>query len=192
MNTSSSSTLPIDPRSGAAAQGGLPVEDDTSPSTPAGNAQAGTGAQTPTTLSGNAALASEDASINQSGKPHSDESRFDIPEFVRLKYPDLIPLVLETESMNDEERQYWFHILPIMTPEQVNKFRAILVNEKEQLAKLDHTYENELKNLNSKNSNVANIYKTKEKQKEIRKKEALDEVEEKAKEEDILKQLGSL
>ena len=48
-------------------------------------------------------------------------SKFDIPETVKQQYPDLIPLILQTESMTDDERQYWFQILPIMTDEQVKK-----------------------------------------------------------------------
>ena len=60
-------------------------------------------------------------------------TKFEIPETVRAQYPDLVPLILETESMNDDERRYWFQILPIMTPEQVLKLRDILANEKKQL-----------------------------------------------------------
>ncbi len=57
-------------------------------------------------------------------------SKFYIPAVVQEKYPNLVPLILETESMDDEEREYWFQILPIMTPEQVEKFREILISEK--------------------------------------------------------------
>ncbi|MBI4280922.1 glycoside hydrolase family 25 protein [Candidatus Uhrbacteria bacterium] len=63
---------------------------------------------------------------------------FDIPKSVEQEYPDLIPLILQTKSMNDDERQDWFQILPLMTDEQVQKLREILTNEKkEELGRLD-------------------------------------------------------
>ena len=77
-------------------------------------------------------------------------SKFDIPETVKQQYPDLIPLILQTESMTDDERQYWFQILPIMTDEQVKKLREILDNEKKQLENLDKKYDKEVKKINDK------------------------------------------
>src|SRR5439155_1544478 len=52
-----------------------------------------------------------------------------------------------SESMNDEERQYWIHILPIMTPEQVGNLREILENERKQLAAIDAKYQTEIDKL---------------------------------------------
>ena len=46
--------------------------------------------------------------------------------------------------MNDEERQYWINILPIMTPEQVANLKQILNNEKSQLAAIDQKYSKEI------------------------------------------------
>ena len=70
----------------------------------------------------------------------SSNSGVTISDDLRKKYPDLIDLVLKSESMNDEERQYWVNILPIMTPEQVQNLRDILDNEKKQLADIDKKY----------------------------------------------------
>ena len=42
--------------------------------------------------------------------------------------------------MNDEERQYWINILPIMTPEQIGNLQNILTSEKTQLAAIDAKY----------------------------------------------------
>ena len=67
-----------------------------------------------------------------------------IPEELKAKFPDLIDLILGSESMNNEERQYWINILPIMTPEQVQNLRDILDNEKKQLAEIDKKYATEL------------------------------------------------
>ncbi len=49
--------------------------------------------------------------------------------------------------MNDEERQYWINILPIMTPEQIQNLRDILENERKQLAAIDSKYQTEIEKL---------------------------------------------
>jgi len=67
-----------------------------------------------------------------------------IPDDVRAKFGEIIDLVLGSESMNDEERQYWINILPVMTPEQIQNLRDILENEKKQLKAIDEKYAKEL------------------------------------------------
>ncbi len=49
-------------------------------------------------------------------------------------------MILRSESMNDEERQYWVDILSVMTPDQTSQLRTILVNERDQLAAIDAKY----------------------------------------------------
>lgn len=63
-----------------------------------------------------------------------------IPPELAEKFPELIGLILRSESMNDGERQYWVNILPVMTPEQVQSLRDILENERTQLAAIDEKY----------------------------------------------------
>ena len=70
----------------------------------------------------------------------SQSGNLTIPDEIRAKFPDLIDLIVSSESMNDEERQYWINILPIMTPEQIENLREILQNEKKQLAEIDKKY----------------------------------------------------
>jgi hypothetical protein len=70
-----------------------------------------------------------------------------IPEDLRKKYPELIDLILGSESMNDEERQYWVNILPVMTPEQIQNLKDILSNEREQLAAIDRKYAKEIERI---------------------------------------------
>ena len=70
-----------------------------------------------------------------------------IPEELKQKYPALIELIISSESMNNEERQYWVNILPIMTPDQVENLRQILVNEREQLAAIDRKYAKEIEKI---------------------------------------------
>lgn len=73
-----------------------------------------------------------------------DSAGLQISDDLKAKYPDLIALILASESMNNEERQYWVNILPIMTPDQVQNLRDILQNEKDQLAAIDKKYSTEL------------------------------------------------
>lgn len=70
-----------------------------------------------------------------------------IPDDIQQKHPALIELILHSESMNDEERQYWINILPIMTPEQIENLRNILANEKEQLAAIDKKYSRQIEQM---------------------------------------------
>ncbi len=127
----------------------------------------------------------------QSSSKPATANNFDIPDLVKEKYADLIPMILKTESMNDEERQYWFHILPIMTPDQIEKFRGILVNESQQLSKLDEEYQTELKKLTGKPSSF-DPEKMQEKKRELNEEESKEESKEKAQEEEILKQLSDI
>ena len=129
------------------------------------------------------------------GKATSGQSlfdRFDIPDAVRQQYSDLIPLILQTESMNDDERQYWFQILPIMTEEQVKKLRDILMNEKNQLAQLDKDYEKELKRINEKHVGEWKAFEAKEKRQKLQAKEVATQKQEQSTEEDLLKKLQGL
>ena len=89
---------------------------------------------------------------NKSAEQYMKEAEglYIIPLLVRETFPDLIKLIYETESMNTEEREYWLQIMPIMTEEQIKKFRDILVNEKQQLDKLDQEYEQEMSKINMK------------------------------------------
>ena len=73
----------------------------------------------------------------KSGKSVTD---FKIPEKFLSSEPELISLVLRSESMNDDERQYWFNLLPIMTPEQIEKLRDILTRERAKLDEIEAKY----------------------------------------------------
>ena len=79
--------------------------------------------------------------------PPGQQSGLQIPEDVLKKHGDLIALIKQSESMNDEERQYWINILPTMTSEQVQNLRDILENERKQLAAIDAKYQTEIEKL---------------------------------------------
>ncbi|MEK7524377.1 MAG: hypothetical protein AAB588_05115 [Patescibacteria group bacterium] len=119
-------------------------------------------------------------------------NKFEIPETVRQQFPELIPLVLATESMNDEERQYWFQILPIMTQEQVAKLREILANEKKQLEKLDKDYKEDIKEINQKHVAEWKEFEAKEKRQKLKAEETKAESTEQEEEEALLKNLQNL
>lgn len=70
-----------------------------------------------------------------------------IPDDLKQKFPELIDLILKSESMNDEERQYWVNILPVMTPEQIQNLKDILTNERDQLAAIDKKYSKEIEKI---------------------------------------------
>ena len=59
---------------------------------------------------------------------------------IQAQYPDLIKMILKTESMDNKERQYWVDLLPIMTPEQIQNLFDILDNERKKLAEIDSYY----------------------------------------------------
>lgn len=70
-----------------------------------------------------------------------------IPDELKAKFPELLALLLQSESMNDEERQYWINILPIMTPDQIGNLNTILTNERQQLASIDQKYSKEIERI---------------------------------------------
>jgi len=109
---------------------------------------------------------------------------FLIPDSVRAQFNDLIELIMGSESMNDEERQYWFDILPVMTPDQVENLRSILTNEKTQLAAIDAKYAADSKN------NIDTVAIAEQRRESRQKRDAQEqshESEEALSEEDILK-----
>lgn len=117
------------------------------------------------------------------------EVKYIIPKLVREKFPDIVKLIYETESMNDEEREYWMQIMPIMTEDQILKFREILVNEKDQLAKLDKEYESEMQKSSKPAAPAIDEAKLKEKMQAIKTKEIVQEEQEKTDEQKLLQQL---
>lgn len=152
-----------------------PVNPVSNPAS-SGVPQAGTPVATGTATSGVATTAVNDKSYN-------------VPQVVLDKYPALVELIKKTESMTDEEREYWFQILPIMTEEQVNRLKGILEEEATQLAKLDDQYQDQLSKLNQKHLDEWSDFQRKKERVAVQEAEAQTEAQETAKEEDILKQL---
>ena len=79
-----------------------------------------------------------------------DGFTFTILDEIQWKYPELVDLVLGSESIDNNEKQYWFDILPSMTNEQIDRLFNILMTERRQLEELNIKYQEEIKNLNEK------------------------------------------
>lgn len=115
-----------------------------------------------------------------------------VPEEIKQKFPELLELIFGSESMNDEERQYWINILPIMTPDQIENLKGILVNEKEQLAAIDAKYTEEVSLIGAVQMAQRQEKERRAKRKEMEEKERKDSAAETEEEEALLKQIENL
>lgn len=104
--------------------------------------------------------------------------KFKISDEMLAEFKELIDLILWTESMDDDERQYWFDILPSMNDNQIDRLFNILNTEKKKLEKLEEKYQKEIKNLNEKHLIEWQEFQMKSSKKKIK------EQEEKEKEDD--------
>ena len=79
--------------------------------------------------------------------------------------------------MDDDERQYWFDILPSMTNEQIDRLFNILDTERKKLEALETKYQKEIKSLNEKHLIEWQEIQMKESKEKIKKAEAKDKKE---------------
>jgi len=76
--------------------------------------------------------------------------RVNVEKFSKL-YPDLIPLIMTTASMDDDEKVEWLKIqAPKMTDSQVARLHEILRTERDKLDSLEELYAEEMKRLSAK------------------------------------------
>ena len=122
----------------------------------------------------------------------SNNKRYEIPDDVKKKFPDLQDLITNSESMNEDEKDYWVQILPVMTEQQIVKLRNILLTEKQQLEQIDKEYQEDLNKLTDKHMIEWQELKMREKQEKIRQAEAKSEAEEEQKEAELLAKLSNL
>ncbi|OGJ57680.1 hypothetical protein A2881_04225 [Candidatus Peribacteria bacterium RIFCSPHIGHO2_01_FULL_55_13] len=112
-----------------------------------------------------------------------------IPPETQTTFPEILALIQGSESMNDEERQYWINILPIMTPEQVANLKQILANEKSQLAAIDKKYSKEISALGQEDLLRRADDQRRSRREELKSAERKDEETEDVKAEDLLKKI---
>jgi hypothetical protein len=115
-----------------------------------------------------------------------------IPEETGKRFPKLVEMVQKSSSMNQEERQYWIDVLPIMTDDQIKNLDEILTNEQKQLARAEEDYS---KQVNEKTAPIAkkfDVTKVKEKKRILTAAEKKSEKQEQKEEENILKKLEEI
>ena len=123
------------------------------------------------------------AELKQNGKT------FNVSDEILAQYNELVDLVLATESMDDDERQYWFDIMPSMTHEQIDRLYSILDTERKKLEKLEKKYQNEIKDLNEKHLIEWQEFQMSDSKKKIKEAEAKDWKEDA---DDVLNMLNDL
>lgn len=121
--------------------------------------------------------------------PQKTAADFTISPEILSQYNDLITLILATESMDDDERQYWFDIMPSMTDDQVDRLYNILDTEKKKLEELEVKYQKEIKDLNEKHLIEWQEFQVKDSKKKIKAQEDQDKKEDP---DDILAALNNL
>lgn len=104
---------------------------------------------------------------------HNDK-KFVISDEIQAQYNELVQLILATDSMDDNERQYWFDIMPSMTDEQIDRLFNILDTEKKKLQELETKYQEEIKSLNEKHLIEWQDFQMKDNKKKIKDEEAKD------------------
>lgn len=123
------------------------------------------------------------AEVTKNGKT------FQISEEIQAQYTELIDLIIDTDSMDDNERQYWFDIMPSMTDEQVDRLFNILDTERKKLEELESKYQKEIKELNEKHLIEWQDFQMKDSKKKIQDQEAKDKDSEA---DDVLNMLNDL
>ncbi|MCH8519015.1 hypothetical protein LAT59_04615 [Candidatus Gracilibacteria bacterium] len=122
-----------------------------------------------------------------------DIKNFQITDELQAKYPELLDLILATESMDDDERQYWFDIMPSMTDAQIDRLFDILETERRKLQELEVKYQKEIKALNEKHLIEWQEVQMKEAKKKAQAVKAADEKDSKKEDPDeILAMLNDL
>ena len=119
-------------------------------------------------------------------------SDLSISDETRSSFPELIDMIIGSESMNNEERQYWINILPIMTPEQIQSLLDILNNEKAQLDAIDKKYAKPLSAEEEQEQILKTEAQIQEKREERTEQEEAFEIEDEEASDDLLEKISDL
>ena len=115
-----------------------------------------------------------------------------IPPDVQQAFGPLLALIKTSESMNNEERQYWINILPVMTAEQLKNLEDILVNERKQLAAIDAKYRQQMSAPGAERSTADVEQERRMKRQQRSQAERQHSKQEEGEEEQILKEIENL
>jgi hypothetical protein len=95
--------------------------------------------------------------------------------------------------MDDDERQYWFDIMPSMTDSQIDRLFNILETERKKLEELEVKYQKEIKWLNEKHLIEWQQFQTKQSQAKVAQSKAQEKQEEEGQDpDDILNMLNNV
>lgn len=141
----------------------------------------------------------DDNQITDNGSA-SDDSKvagqttvsLNIPDDVQQNFGELVEMIKASQSMDDEERQYWVDALPIMTEEQIQNLRNILTNERQQIEAVNNDYEEGVKEDTRQFNLEFDAAKYQEKKQMWKKMEAEQEAKEEQSEADLLKEIESM
>lgn len=81
--------------------------------------------------------------------PHNNFT-FSVLDEIQIKFPELVKLVISSESIDNNQKQYWLDILPSMTNDQIDRLFNILMTERQEIERLDLQFERDVKALNEK------------------------------------------
>ncbi len=79
---------------------------------------------------------------------------YDIPETIKNFHPALVKLILQTDSMPNVERQYWFDILSSMSLSQKERLYSILESEQSKLVALERKFHTDAWNFTRENGGI--------------------------------------
>ena len=112
---------------------------------------------------------------NDMSQVTKDGFTFTIPDEILAQYGELVKLILNTESMDFNEKQYWFDIMPSMTDDQIDRLFDILDTERKKLEELEVKYQEEIRQLNESQLIEWQEFQTREQKKKIQAAEANDD-----------------
>jgi len=115
-----------------------------------------------------------------------------VSEDVQKKFPDLVELIKKSQSMNQEERQYWVDVLLIMNDDQIQNLKNILDNEKKQIEAANQSLQKGVTEDEAKIKIHFDEIKYKEKKRILQEAEGKFEKDEKENEATLLQEIGKL
>jgi hypothetical protein len=102
----------------------------------------------------------------------------------------LVIYIIESKSLDTkDEKQSWFNLLPLMTEDQIEKLRDILVREKQKLDEIEQKYEQKKVDLKSKYTKKREEGEYKEKMLQIQEKEDAHQEQKEQEADDLLSQI---
>ena len=74
--------------------------------------------------------------------------RIIIKESIKTEYPDLIELILNSTSMDEEEKYWWFDMINHMSDQQIDRIQCILKTERDNLSDIEKKYISSMEEIN--------------------------------------------